>query len=935
MAIINWNNGKPSFDYANNAALGVNLSRQVNAPLDVSSEFSSIKDMLYYVTEGRYPANGVGVSAVVKADTFKKYPYLGQIITLINTEDETVGIYYIKTAEYDSTLSTDEDVFNHYFEAVGKATIGDNKSINFDTDTGILSLNDFGKRYYRYDVEKNQYATIPTEGWIDGLIPVVSNEKLIWREPNPITVEGLQTKITTIESTLNTKVDAVDGYGLVGIDKDSENPEKITLKNSNNLVENLQIYSVSGIDEVLTNKADKLTTYTKDETDSKIANAITSMGTVFEFKQTYTEEDFNKLAGAVPNQWADGSNSKVGDVILVKITNKTGEDIAKEYVVVQNGDSKRFELMGDPSGVTALAGRVSTLEGSSATLTDNFNTLNDKVTNETTGLEKKVSDLTTSVGVNTQNINTLNDKITNETTGLEKKVSDLTTSVGTNTQNINIINEAIGDDTKGLKRDVKALKETVGDATSGLVKDNTENKTAIANINTKLGEGFETGAQVNKIESIVLGTGITGEVVVDAKKATINVTNVSKSAKADVADATTGTLTIGGKTFNGAQDVSVATSDIVGTATETDFGLVKGHNPEQGYVTVMQDGTMYVSSVSKANAADNATSADKVKNALKFGSKTYDGSTKDVEITLTDLGFDGSQYATSEQGRKADESIKTIKITKSNDETGVSFSVNNREATISNEDLSRSLGLGSAAFTDSSSYASKSIEGTFVDLSSDQQISGNKTFLGKVNLTVEPTTDSEATTKKYVDSQISTKMSAIDSMTFKGLLGGEGNIQILPTSNVKNGDTYKVALAGKYNGEENAKAGDMYIALVSKIDEAVTIQWQLIPSADDGNVLANETLTNDAIVLGSGNQSIKTLTNGSNGDILTINDGRVSWHAPEAQKTTTIKTNDEISATGAVTGENTEYTLSIVNMSTDKLTQGTNVLVFDCGDSNF
>ena len=72
MAIKNWNNGKPSFSYEGHANLGVNLNRQKNAPLDVSCEYSSVKDMLYYVTEGRYPANGTGVSTEVK--DMKKYP---------------------------------------------------------------------------------------------------------------------------------------------------------------------------------------------------------------------------------------------------------------------------------------------------------------------------------------------------------------------------------------------------------------------------------------------------------------------------------------------------------------------------------------------------------------------------------------------------------------------------------------------------------------------------------------------------------------------------------------------------------------------------------------------------------------------------------------------------------------------------------------------
>lgn len=140
MADNRWLNNEPSFSYVPNASLGINLSRQKNAPLDVSSEFKSIEDMVYYVTEGRYPINGVGVSQKVKA--MPLYPYLGQIISLVNTDSnsETVVIYYIKTAEAldftDANLTT-QSVFEHYFGAVGigSATITpiSNNIVKYDT----------------------------------------------------------------------------------------------------------------------------------------------------------------------------------------------------------------------------------------------------------------------------------------------------------------------------------------------------------------------------------------------------------------------------------------------------------------------------------------------------------------------------------------------------------------------------------------------------------------------------------------------------------------------------------------------------------------------------------------------------------------------------------------------------------------------------------
>ena len=181
MAIKNWNNGKPSFSYEGHANLGVNLNRQKNAPLDISCEYSSVKDMLYYVTEGRFPANGAGVSAAVK--DMKKYPYLGQVIALVNPETEEVALYYVKTAEYDATLATDDAMFEHYFEAVGRATLGDNVTIVRNEETGVLSI--------------KGYAAAET-----GAQLVKTANGLEWVKPDNTTVEGLNTAVAAIESTI-------------------------------------------------------------------------------------------------------------------------------------------------------------------------------------------------------------------------------------------------------------------------------------------------------------------------------------------------------------------------------------------------------------------------------------------------------------------------------------------------------------------------------------------------------------------------------------------------------------------------------------------------------------------------------------------------------------------------------------------------------------
>lgn len=92
------------------------------------------------------------------------------------------------------------------------------------------------------------------------------------------------------------------------------------------------------------------------------------------------------------------------------------------------------------------------------------------------------------------------------------------------------------------------------------------------------------------------------------------------------------------------------------------------------------------------------------------------------------------------------------------------------------------------------------------------------------NTTVATLETKEGADKKIADAiaEVTQAMDAADAMKFMGVVGGEGNIDALPTSGVKGGDTYKVGAIGTYANESVSYVGDLLIAKRDQAaDEAV------------------------------------------------------------------------------------------------------------------
>lgn len=102
----------------------------------------------------------------------------------------------------------------------------------------------------------------------------------------------------------------------------------------------------------------------------------------------------------------------------------------------------------------------------------------------------------------------------------------------------------------------------------------------------------------------------------------------------------------------------------------------------------------------------------------------------------------------------------------------------------------------------------------------------------------------------YTKAEIDSKINTLDGMTYKGVVPGAG----LPSSNVKNGDTYKVNADNTVlipGTQDYADIGDMFIATGTETNGVITsgLTWTYIPSGDDYDTTYDFGAANNVITL--------------------------------------------------------------------------------------
>lgn len=134
--------------------------------------------------------------------------YVGQILSLVDAEDNNKVTAFIITDEAGS------------LSEVGSATLGDNKTIVLDETTGTLSLNNWGKEYYKWidpvgeEGEEGyvaghheKYEMKEGDTWPAGLEPKAATAAdgtvvLAWYQPSTVTIQGVSSAIASVQNTV-------------------------------------------------------------------------------------------------------------------------------------------------------------------------------------------------------------------------------------------------------------------------------------------------------------------------------------------------------------------------------------------------------------------------------------------------------------------------------------------------------------------------------------------------------------------------------------------------------------------------------------------------------------------------------------------------------------------------------------------------------------
>lgn len=500
----------------NSMAFPAAIDRQYAIPVDSTALWYDYDALVAYAASG-------------------KTAYVGQLVVYIN---EAEGKSYVYVIQNDGTLG----------EIAGgssEASNVDNASLILN-DNNELALYGYGKEYWKYTkpegAENGEYVL--TQGWVAGLEPrVVQNGDALvlgWYEPNPDTLDGLNSTVGTLGTSvenLNTSVGNLN-TSVGELREDVESLDEILnggtndageqvlglvtrVGNLENTVKDLTsafvfkgvVANVSDLAAVVDPKNGWVYKVTDTEAEYVFdGEHWVELGTVYEVDLTdyATKTD-------VANALADYTTQEnVEDLLLNYVTIESLEETLNDYATkddikdfITGEDIKDFVTEDDFS---KLASRVGALEeafgeeGRIVAIEGKIEALEDTLGNAEEGLIKQVNDLADNQNALEQLVGAPAEGDI-EATGLYKVIGDLTyiaalkvgDSVLNPDENRQVELPVFGDSAIGL---VPTVQETVADEQKNTYFLNANGAWAIP-VDARIGELKYNDTVYNTVEAYI------------------------------------------------------------------------------------------------------------------------------------------------------------------------------------------------------------------------------------------------------------------------------------------------------------------------------------------------------------------------------------------------------------------------------------------------
>lgn len=549
-----------AFEYQGFATLGVNLNRQKYGPLDISNVFNSQGDLDYYLSKG---TNIENVSEYwYKSETEKvvPYPYAGQIVALV--ENGKVNVYVLEEKE-DGTFKTAE---------IGGTVLVDDSSIE-QSDDGQIKIKNFNKQYYKYIAAEGDVAAHYTlvDGFKEGLEPKVrmvsaGNYEIAWYEPNPTTVEGLSSQITSLNQSVGTLSGQVGGIQTTVNDHDRRIDEIVEDVNTNtsdisglkgltsahqsklatidenadvNVIESVEVAGVA-----LDVDADKKASISKED----LANALSLGSAAYSSTDAFATPDSVSTAQGIAEDALEQANTNKGAISNINSTISglaTKQEVSDLETSLNTNIGKKVDQTAYDTKISSIEGSVQGVTNAVGNVTASVNVLVGQDTNksartiaseevakivanapEAYDTLKEIADyiatdasgaaeLSNKVTQNSEDISKLREDLTNESTtrtnaisGINSSIEGLTSRVEGNEGSIETLNTEIN----GLKTRDGELADLIQGNTNEIAKKVSieEGKSLVDNELISKLEGVAEGAEVNYVKSVK-----TGELVVN------------------------------------------------------------------------------------------------------------------------------------------------------------------------------------------------------------------------------------------------------------------------------------------------------------------------------------------------------------------------------------------------------------------------------------